>query len=293
MLEFPVNINRKKKIHQTVMFWIARLISYIIIATLFLILFFIVKRGIGVINWEFFSTMPKEGMTEGGIFPAIVGTFYLVIGSMIVAFPIGVLSGIYVNEYAKDGNLKKFIKMMTNNLAGIPSIVFGLFGMSLFVNQLNFGASIIAGSLTLALLALPLIIRTTEESLKSVDQTFRLASYALGASKLYTIRKVVLPIAFPNIITGLILAIGRVSGETAPILFTAAAYFLPKLPHSMFDQCMALPYHLYVISTSGTDIESSRPIAYGTAVVLIAIVLFVNLLANFLRNYFGRKVKMK
>lgn len=180
---------------------------------------------------------------------------------------------------------------MTNNLAGVPSIVFGLFGMALFVNQLGMGASILAGSLTLALLALPLIIRTTEESLKSVDDSFRQASYALGASKLYTIRKVVLPMAFPNIITGLILSIGRVSGETAPILFTVAAYFLPKLPGSLMDQCMALPYHLYVISTSGTNIDQSRPVAYGTAMVLVLIILVVNLLASFARNYFAKKVK--
>lgn len=153
------------------------------------------------------------------------------------------------------------------------------------------GASILAGSLTLALLALPLIIRTTEESLKSVDDSFRQASYALGASKLYTIRKVVLPMAFPNIITGLILSIGRVSGETAPILFTVAAYFIPKLPESIMDQCMALPYHLYVISTSGTNIDQSRPIAYGTAMVLVLIILVVNLLANFARNYFAKKLK--
>lgn len=293
MLEFPKYIDRKKMRNQNIMFWMARFISYIIIAILILILYFILKRGIGVINWEFFSTMPTDGMTKGGILPAIVGTSYLVAGSMIIAFPIGLLSGIYVNEYAREGKIKQFIKLMTNNLAGVPSIVFGLFGMALFVNQLNFGASILAGSLTLALLALPLIIRTTEESLKSVEDTFRHASYALGASKLITIRKVVLPIAFPNIITGLILGIGRVSGETAPILFTVAAYFLPKLPDSILDQCMALPYHLYVISTSGTDIESSKPIAYGTAVILIAIVLFVNLLANYLRNYFSKKVKMK
>jgi phosphate transport system permease protein len=293
MLEFPKYIDRVKMRNQNIMFWMARIISYIIIAILILILYFILKRGIGVINWEFFSTMPTDGMTKGGILPAIVGTCYLVLGSMIIAFPIGLLSGIYVNEYAREGQIKQFIKLMTNNLAGVPSIVFGLFGMALFVNQLNFGASILAGSLTLALLALPLIIRTTEESLKAVDNTFRHASYALGASKLITIRKVVLPIAFPNIITGLILGIGRVSGETAPILFTVAAYFLPKLPNSVFDQCMALPYHLYVISTSGTDIESSKPIAYGTAVILITIVLFVNLLANYLRNYFSKKVKMK
>lgn len=293
MLKFPEQVDRTKRIQQAFAFWIARSIAFAIIGILFLILFFIFKRGIGVISWEFLTSMPKNGMTEGGILPAIVGTLYLVLLSMLIAFPIGVLSGIYVNEYAKVGPLKQFIKMMTNNLAGIPSIVFGLFGMALFVNQLGFGASIIAGSLTLALLALPLIIRTTEESLKSVEDTFRHASYALGASKLYTVRKVVLPIAFPNIITGLILSIGRVSGETAPILFTVAAYFLPKMPQSIMDQAMALPYHLYVISTSGTDIQTSRPIAYGTAVILILIVLIVNLIANYLRNYFSKKVKMK
>ncbi len=274
------------------MFGLSRGISYGIVALLFLILFFIIKQGIGVVNWEFLTAMPKDGMTKGGIYPAIMGTLYLVGGSMLFAFPIGVMAGIYVNEYAVSGPVKRFVKMMTNNLAGVPSIIFGLFGMALFVNQMGFGASILAGSLTLGLLALPIVIRTTEESLKSVDDTFRQASYALGGSKLYTIRKVVLPIALPNILTGLILSVGRVSGETAPILFTVAAYFLPKLPNSIMDQCMALPYHLYVISTSGTQIEASRPMAYGTAFVLVAIVLIVNILAALLRNYFGKKVKM-
>jgi phosphate transport system permease protein len=231
-------------------------------------------------------------MTQGGIYPAIIGTLYLVAGSMLFAFPIGVLAAIYMNEYVKEGIIKKIIKQMTNNLAGIPSIVFGLFGMSLFVNKLGFGDSIIAGSLTLGLLALPIVIRTTEEALKAVDNTFRQASIALGASKWQTTKRVVLPIAFPNIITGLILSIGRVSGETAPILFTVAAYFLPKLPSSIFEQTMALPYHLYVISTSGTNIEASRPMAYGTALVLIVIVLIANISANLLRRYFGKKVKM-
>jgi phosphate transport system permease protein len=236
--------------------------------------------------------MPAEGMTKGGIFPAIIGTFCLVIGSMVFAFPVGVLSAIYINEYAKDGFFKRFVKLMTNNLAGIPSIVFGLFGMSLFVNTLGFGDSILSGSLTLGLLTLPVVIRTTEEALRSVDNSFRQGSLALGATKLQTIRRVVLPISLPNIITGLILSIGRVSGETAPILFTVAAYFLPKLPHSIFDQVMALPYHLYVISTSGTNIAESSPMAYGTALVLITFVLIMNIIANALRRYFGKKVKM-
>jgi phosphate transport system permease protein len=282
----------KKQIKQAIAFNIFRVISLSVVAILFIILGFIVIRGISAISWEFLTSMPKDGMTKGGILPAIVGTMCLMIGSMVFAFPIGVLAGIYMNEYLRENRLKKFIRNMTNNLAGVPSIVFGLFGMALFVNTLGFGDSIIAGSLTLGLMALPVIIRTTEEALKSVDDSLRIGSYALGATKLQTIGKVVLPIAFPNILTGLILSMSRVSGETAPILFTVAAYFLPKLPHSIFDQVMALPYHLYVLTTSGTDIENSRPMAYGTALVLILIVLFVNLLANALRRYYGKKVKM-
>lgn len=283
---------KRKKRDQFIAFGILRILSYSVVAILFIILSFIIYKGIGVISWGFITQMPEEGMTKGGIYPAIIGTLCLVAGSMIFAFPIGVLAAIYMNEYVKEGIIKKIIKQMTNNLAGIPSIVFGLFGMALFVNKLGFGDSILAGSLTLGLLALPVVIRTTEEALKAVDNTFRHASIGLGASKWETTSKVVLPIAFPNIITGLILSIGRVSGETAPILFTVAAYFLPKLPTSIFDQAMALPYHLYVISTSGTNIEESRPIAYGTALVLIIIVLIANLLANGLRKYFGNKVKM-
>lgn len=283
---------RKKRINQKIAFGIFTGISYAIVGLLFVILAFIVVKGIGVISWEFISEMPSNGMTEGGIFPAIVGTLCLVLASMIFAFPVGVFAAIYMTEYVKDGWIKKIIKQMTNNLAGVPSIVFGLFGMSLFVNKLGFGDSILAGGLTLGLLVLPVVIRTTEESLKAVDATFRQASLGLGASKWQTTSKVVLPIAFPNIITGLILSIGRVSGETAPILFTVAAYFLPKLPSSIFDQAMALPYHLYVIATSGTNIEKSRAMAYGTALILIIIVLISNLLANALRKYYGKKVKM-
>lgn len=284
--------SRKKNLKQAVAFNTFRALSFAVVAVLAMILFFIIVRGINVISWKFLTSMPEEGMTKGGIYPAIIGTFYLILGSMLFAFPVGVLSGIYINEYARDGWFKRFVKLMTNNLAGIPSIVFGLFGMALFVNRLGFGGSILAGSLTLGLLSLPVVIRTTEEALKAIDDSFRLGSYALGATKLQTVRKVVLPMALPNIITGLILSIGRVSGETAPILFTVAAYFLPKLPTSIYDQVMALPYHLYVLSTSGTNIEQSRPIAYGTALVLIIIVLFVNLLANALRRYFGNKVKI-
>lgn len=286
------NIDLKKRTSQKFAFGFFTLLSYLVVAILFVILGFIIIKGGSVISWDFLTKAPEEGMTKGGIFPAIVGTFYLIVGSSIISFPIGIMSGIYMNEYATNGKVVRFIRIMTNNLSGVPSVVFGLFGMSLFVNALGWGDSIIAGSFTLALMSLPLIIRTTEEALKSIDDSFRHGSLALGATKLQTIRRVVLPMAFPNIITDLILSVGRVSGETAPILFTVAAYFLPQLPGSIFDQCMALPYHLYVISTSGTDIEASRGMAYGTALVLIAIVLVVNLLANLLRNYFAKKVKM-
>jgi phosphate transport system permease protein len=284
--------SKTKRRNQNIAIWVLRSMSALVVICLFLILGFIVYKGFGVINWEFLTSMPEDQGTKGGILPAILGTLYLVAGSMLFAFPVGVLSAIYINEYAKDGLLKRFIKLMTNNLAGVPSIVFGLFGMSLFVITMKFGDSVIAGSLTLGLLTLPVVIRTTEEALKAVDDSFRIGSYALGASKLYTIRKVVLPIAFPNIITGLILSIGRVSGETAPILFTCAISFTNKLPSGILEPVMALPYHLYIVSTSGTKIQESRAMAYGTALVLILIVLLVNLLANALRRYFGNKVKM-
>jgi len=283
--------DKNKRWSQAIAFTIFKLMSYAVVAILILILGFIISKGIGVISWDFLTKAPEEGMTKGGIFPAIVGTLCLVLGSSLFSFPIGIMSGIYMNEYASGSKIAAFIRIMTNNLSGVPSVVFGLFGMSLFVNTMKFGDSILAGSLTLGLLSLPLVIRTTEESLKAIENSYREGSLALGATKLQTIRIVVLPMAFPNIITGLILSIGRVSGETAPILFTVAAYFLPKLPTSIFDQVMALPYHLYVISTSGTDIEASRGIAYGTALVLIVIVLFVNVLATTLRSYFAKKVK--
>ena len=285
------NSDRKKRWSQAIAFTIFKLMSYSVVAILILILGFIVSKGIGVISWDFLTKAPEEGMTKGGIFPAIVGTVYLVLGSSLFSFPVGIMSGIYMNEYAAGSKIATFIRIMTNNLSGVPSVVFGLFGMALFVNTMHFGDSILAGSLTLGLLSLPLVIRTTEESLKAIDFSYREGSLALGATKLQTIRKVILPMAFPNIITGLILSIGRVSGETAPILFTVAAAFLTRLPTSIFDQVMALPYHLYVISTSGTDIVASRGIAYGTALVLIVIVLLANLLANVLRTYFSKKVK--
>lgn len=292
-LQFDPKYNHRKRGLQSAMFGCFRLLSCCIVLVLFIILGFIIVKGISVINWTFLTEAPSDGMTKGGIWPAIVGTFCLMLGSAVFAFPVGVVSGIYMSEYAPQGKLVAFIRTMTNNLAGIPSIVFGLFGMAFFVNYLGFGDSILAGSLTLGLLALPIVIRTTEEAFRDIAPSYREGSLALGATKAQTIWHVLLPMAMPRVITGLILSLGRVSGETAPILFTCAAYFLPKLPTSIFDQCMALPYHLYVVATSGTDIEAQTPIAYGTAFVLIVIVLAMNLIANGIRKHFEKKLKSK
>jgi phosphate transport system permease protein len=283
---------RSRQLTQQIYFGLLRFTTLLVVAILFAILAFLLVKGFGVLSWEFLTSAPKNGMTSGGIFPAIVGTLWLTVISIAFAFPIGVSSGVYVTYYAPTGWLKRIIDLMTNNLAGIPSIVFGLFGMSLFVIAFGIGDSILAGSLTLAILVLPIIIRVTDQALRDVSDDLFKASLALGATRLQTIFRVMIPIAFPRILTGLILSVGRVAGETAPILFTVAAYFLPKLPTSVFDQAMALPYHLYVISTSGTDLERARPMAYGTALVLLLIILIVNLGANFLRRYYSRRVTL-
>ncbi len=280
---------RKRELVEKIAFGFIHFVSWSIVAILFIILGFVFFKGIKTISWEFLTDIPKAGMLKGGIFPAIVGTLYLTVLSMLFAAPIGILSGIYMAEYAKNKRIKSVIDLMTNNLAGIPSIVFGLFGMALFVLSLGFGDSILAGSLTLAILTLPVIIRATEEALKDIPDTLREASLSLGATQLQTIFFVVLPVAMPRIITGVILSLGRVAGETAPILFTVAAYYLPKVATSVWEPTMALPYHLYVISTSGTDLEKAQPIAFGTALVLLAIVLFFNLIATFIRNRYAKK----
>ncbi len=292
-IETNTRYEHRKRLTQSLVFGLFKVLSALIVVILFYILGFILYKGAGVISWDFLTLPPEDGMTKGGIWPAIVGTFHLMIGSAIFAFPVGVMSGIYMNEYAPKGRVVNFIRTMTNNLAGIPSIVFGLFGMACFVGFMGFGDSILAGSLTLGLLALPIVIRTTEEAFKDIPNSYREGSLALGATKTQTICKVLLPMAMPRVMTGLILALGRVSGETAPILFTCAAYFLPKLPHSIFDQCMALPYHLYVVATSGTDIDAQMPIAYGTAFVLIVIVLLMNLIANAIRKHYSKKLNTK
>ena len=278
-----------RKIKQFFAFFLIYLATIIICLGLFSILFFIFKNGISVISLDFLTKPPTEAMTKGGIFPAIVGTFYLSLGAIIFAFPSGVGTAIYLCEYAKKGKIVHIIRIGINNLAGVPSIIFGLFGLALFVVYFKFGSSILSGSLTLGVLILPIIIQATEEALRAVPQSYREASFALGATKWQTIFKVVLPAAFPGVLTGIILSISRAAGETAPIMFTAAAFYTPKLPCSIFDEVMALPYHIYVLATSGTHIEETKAIQYGTALVLISLVFLLNLGAIILRVRFRKK----
>jgi phosphate transport system permease protein len=274
---------------QKLFFIVLRLSALIIVCALGGILLDIIMQGISVISWDFITKPPTNAMTKGGIMPAIIGTLYLVTGAVAVGLPLGVASAIYLSEYARQGKLIRSIRIGINCLAGVPSVVFGLFGLGFFVVFLKFGSSILAGSLTLGFLILPTIIGASEEALKAVPQTFREASLALGVSKWNTIFKIVLPSALPGILTGSILGVGRAAGETAPIMFTAAAFFTTKLPHSIFDEVMALPYHIYVLATAGTNIEATRPIQFGTVLVLIVLVLGVDLVAIIIRSYVRRK----
>jgi len=277
-------LEKSRRINQSIAFIFVRLAIYINILALFIFIFFIFKNGISAISWTFLTEVPKNSMTEGGILPCIVGTLCLSLGSILVAFPVGVATAIYLNEYARPGPWLRLIRLGINNLAGVPSVVYGLFGLAIFVTWFQFGVSIISGSLTLGFFILPLIIGTAEESLRAIPQTYREASLALGATKWQTIYKVVLPAALPNMLTGLILGLSRAAGETAPIMFTAAVYYTRDLPNSIFDDVMALPYHIYVLATAGTHIEQTRPLQYGTALVLMALVLGMNLLAIFIRS---------
>lgn len=258
------------------------LATFVTVAPIILVVGLILWRGAPAISLEFLTAMPREGMRAGGILPAIVGTFWLTLGTAVVAVPFGMGAAIYLSEYATDSRWTRAIRIAIINLAGIPSVVYGLFGLGLFVLFLNFGTSILAGSLTLALMTLPVIISTAEEALRAVPQSFRVVSISLGGTQWQTVRRIVLPQALPGILTGVILGLERAAGETAPILFTAAAFFLPRLPISPFDATMALPYHLFVISTQ----VPGMPIAlqYGTAAVLLVFVLGMNLLATILRS---------
>jgi phosphate transport system permease protein len=272
---------------QRTAFFLLFLATLIIVIPVILITMLILKNGLGALNWEFLTSSPRLGMRAGGIFPAIVGTVYLVLGTMLFALPMGIMAAIYISEYAKDNWVTRMIDMAIVNLAGVPSVVYGLFGLGLFVEFLHFGTSILSGSLTLSVMSLPVIITASREALGTVPRSFREASLALGATKWQTIRKVVLPNALPGIMTGTILALSRAAGETAPILFTVAAFYLPRLPKSILDQCMALPYHLYVIST---QVPKIKPVTqYGTALVLILMVFILNLTAIIIRAQFRKR----
>ncbi len=277
-----------RHLKQKIIFSLLGITLCVVLLILAVIIYFIVKRGIGVISWEFITAMPQNGMTEGGIWPALLGTFYLVIGAIIFSTPLGVFAAIYMTEYAKKGRLVSIIRIGVNNLAGVPSVVFGLFGLGIFVKFLGFGVSLLSGSLTLAIVILPTIIRASEEALITVPDEYRNASLALGATNWQTVKNVVLPNAMPGILTGVILGIGRVAGETAPIIFTAATFFTMRLPSSVFDEVMALPYNIYALVTAGTFPAKQVPIAYGTAFVLLVLVLLINLVAVGLRLKFSQ-----
>jgi phosphate transport system permease protein len=280
-----IEISRgKKKRTERFFYFLLLFVTVIVLAFVFGIIIYLIIKGSGAINWEFISQAPREGMREGGIFPAILGTFYLIIGTLVFSLPIGIFAAVYLNEYAGKNRLTRLIRLSVVNMSGVPSVVYGLFGLGFFVIFLRFGKSILAGSLTLAFLILPVIITTTEEALKAVPDTYRHASLALGATKWQTIIRVVLPQALPGIITGSVLGIGRAAGETAPIIFTVAAFSQPNLPDSIFSQVMALPYHLYALVTQITDSPEDKQ--WGTALVLLMVVLLFAIAGTAVRTRF-------
>lgn len=280
---------KKKRLAQTLGFLLLRGCLYFVLAVLLLFLYDIGKKGAGSISWEFLTQSPRRGMTQGGIFPAIMGTVLVTMVTALLSVPLGMFAAIYLNEYARQTRLTRIIRLSIRNLAGVPSIVYGLFGVILFVNILRFGTSILSAGLTLGLMTLPWTITASEEALKTVPNSYREGALALGATKWQSIRTNVLPYAIPGMLTGTVLGLARAAGETAPILFTGAAFYLPYLPKSLSDQFMALPYHLYIMSTQHHAIDAVRPLAYGTALVLIVLVLGMNMAAVVIRYRFRRK----
>jgi len=273
---------KNRDLTQKLGFSLLTLMTLLTIIPIIGVVIYIIVEGAPAISWEFITGFPREGMREGGILPAIIGTFYLTLGTAIFSVPLGIAAAIYLSEYAPENRLTRLIRLAIINLAGIPSVVYGLFGLGLFVLFLKFGTSIISASMTLSIMTLPVIISTTEEALRAVPQSFRTVSISLGGTRWQTIRRTVLPQALPGIITGVILGLERAAGETAPILFTGAAFFLPRLPHSPFDATMALPYHLFVISTQVPEMPIQ--IQYGTALVLLVFVLGMNMIATVIRS---------
>lgn len=279
----------KKKIIQGIGFFALRTAMALVLAVLLLFLYDIGKKGGGALSWEFLSQAPRKGMTEGGIFPAIFGTFLVTLITAILAVPLGMGAAIYLHEYARQTRVTRLIRLSIRNLSGVPSIVYGLFGVILFVNILRFGTSILSAGMTLGLMTLPWTITASEEALKTVPNSYREGALALGATKWQSIRTNVLPYAVPGMLTGTVLGLARAAGETAPIMFTGAAFYLPYLPKSLGDQFMALPYHLYIMATQHHAIQQVRPLAYGTALVLIVLILGLNMTAVVIRYRLRRK----
>jgi phosphate transport system permease protein len=282
----PFDLVHKRKFNMKENFFLSliRTLGFTGAIVLIIISFFVIYHGLPVLSWGFITQSPIESMTQGGILPVILGTVLLTLICMILVIPIGVTTAIFLAEYSRPGILLNMVNMSIYTLAGVPSVVFGLFGLTVFVITFNFGMSLLAGSITLAVMVLPYIISTSEEAIKAVPFSFREASLACGTTKWQTIRKIVLPTALPGILTGSILGTAKVSGETAPIMFTAAAFFTPGIPRSLFQPVMALPYHIYVLATAGTHIDQTRPIQYGTAVTLIVLVFGMNLIGILLRS---------
>jgi phosphate transport system permease protein len=281
----------RKSWSERIGFFLLTLAGILVLFILGVILLDIFSKGIKTISLEFLTQPPREGMTKGGIFPAILGTFAVSLITVIFAVPLGMFAAIYLHEYARPGKMTRLIRLSIRNLSGVPSIVYGLFGVALFVQMLKFGTSILSAGLTLGLLTLPWTITACEEALKTVPQSYREGAFALGATKWYAIRTNVLPYAVPGMLTGVILGLSRAAGETAPILFTGAAFFIPHLPKSLFDQFMALPYHLYILATQHQAIEKVRPIAYGTALILLGLIFLLNLSAVWIRYRYRQRMR--
>ena len=273
-----------KKVKQNLGFLLLFLCILTTVIFLGLILYFIIIRGFSVLSYEFLTQVPKKSMTAGGVAPAIVGTFYLTLGAMIFSIPLGLACAIYLSEYSPQSFIINIIRISINNLAGVPSVVFGLFGLAVFVKYFGFGVSLLSGSLTLGIMVLPSIISAAQEALTAVPQSYREASLALGATLWETIKRIVLPTAFPGILTGIILSIGRVAGETAPIMFTAATFYMRGYPNSIFSEVMALPYHIYALMTEGVHPVVQTKIAYGCTLILLILVLSMSTLAIILRQ---------
>jgi phosphate transport system permease protein len=282
---------KRKKIKEIIIFSLLRLSALFIVIALGVLLFYIFSGGIGKISWEFLSSFPTDGMKSGGIFPMIVGTLSLMILTMFIALPIGIFSAIYLVEYAKPGRFTDIIRLAVHNLAGVPSIVYGLLGLGFFVLFLGFGLSLFSAAFTLSIMVLPIVITASQEALYAVPKSMREGAIALGSTKWETTRHHVLPYALPGMLTGSILALSRAAGETAPIIMTGAAFYMTHLPSSVFDEFMALPYSIFTLATESSDVHAIRPVVFGAVIILLLIVLGMNLVAIGLRNYFRKKYR--